>query len=53
LTTVFEGLGHFRRHVFLIVLGQHFIGHHHAVGVEFAQGDDALPFAEQVGRMPR
>ncbi|MNO47738.1 hypothetical protein D3C76_380610 [compost metagenome] len=30
------------------MLGQHFIGHHHAVGIELAQGNDALPFAEQV-----
>ncbi|SSI74805.1 Uncharacterised protein [Acinetobacter baumannii] len=50
LAAVLERLGDFRRHVVLVVLGQHFIGHQHAVAAQLAEGDDALPLAEQVGK---
>ena len=46
LAAVFQGFGDLGRHVFFIVLGQHFVSHYHAVGVELAQGDNALAFAE-------
>ncbi|MNE43344.1 hypothetical protein D3C80_1375140 [compost metagenome] len=32
------------------MLGQHLVGDQHAVGIQAAEGDDALPFAEQVGK---
>ena len=44
---VLERLGHFRRHVFLIVLGEDFIGDERAV-LHAAVRHHALPVAEQV-----
>ena len=43
-----QRLGDFRRHVILIVLGQHAVGDEGALGRELALGDDALSFLEQV-----
>ncbi len=45
-----DGLGGFRRHVVLVVLGQHFGGHEGAGLVQFALGDGALAFLEEVGK---
>ena len=45
-----QGVDDFLRHVRLVVLGQHGIGFERAAAVERAFGDDALPFAEQVGQ---
>ena len=42
--------GNLRRHVSLIVFGQNRIRHKQAVGTKAAFGDNALPFAEQVGQ---
>src|SRR5438067_4371834 len=42
-----QGFDHFRRHVFLIMLGQHFTGNERAVRVHGAGGDHALAFAKQ------
>src|SRR3546814_2074414 len=36
------------RHIVLVVLGQHLAGDEGAVGVKVADGDDALPLAEEV-----
>src|SRR5690606_31456273 len=41
---------HRRRHVVLVVLGQHFIGHEYARFVQAAVGDDAGVFLEEVGQ---
>ena len=43
-----QAVGHFLRHVGLVVLGQHAVGDEHAVRPEAAFGDDALLLAEQV-----
>ena len=43
-----ERLGDLRRHVVLIVLGEHAVGDEGALGRELALGDDALSFLEQV-----
>ena len=47
-------LGHrvlgFRRHIVLVVLGQHLARLKHAVGTELALGHDALALLEQVGQ---
>jgi hypothetical protein len=50
LVRVADGLGGFRRHVVLVVLGQHFAGGEAAVIAELALGDDAFAFLEQVGQ---
>jgi hypothetical protein len=39
-----------RRHVVLVVLGQYLVGLEHALPVQPAVHDDALPLAEQVGQ---
>jgi len=41
------------RHVVLVVLGQHFAGGEEAVVAELALGDDAFPFAEEIGQDAR
>src|SRR5690606_28697266 len=43
-----ERLGHLRRHVVFIVLGQHLIGDQYPFGIQLAEGNDALLLAEQV-----
>src|SRR5690606_2088122 len=43
-----QRLSHLRRHVILIVLGQHFIGYARAIGIGPTQRNDALAFTEQV-----
>ena len=45
-----QRVGDILGHVGLVMLGQHGIGLEHAGGIERAFGDDALPFAEQVGQ---
>jgi len=42
--------GRLGRHVVLVVLGQHFVGDEHPVGVQATLGDGALPFGEQIGK---
>ena len=49
LARLVERVLRFRRHVVLVVLGQHLARAEHAVGVEPALRDDALALAEQVG----
>ena len=53
LAAFLEGLGNLGRHIFLVMLGQDFIGYHHALVIELAQGDDAPPSRNRSGRMPR
>jgi hypothetical protein len=45
-----QRLDDLRGHVALIVLGEHGVGRQRPVGVEYAFGDDALPFAEKIGK---
>src|SRR5262245_56178655 len=47
-TLLLQGLGHFRRHVGLIMLGEHGIGLQAARCIQCSLGDDSLAFAEQV-----
>ena len=41
------------RHVVLVMLGEHFLGHEHAVRAHLAARNDALSFAEQVRQHAR
>ena len=43
-----DGGSHFRRHVFLIVLGQHLIGGEATTVGQGTVHHDALPFPEQI-----
>jgi hypothetical protein len=45
-----QGRGDFRRHVFLVVLGEHLVGDEGAVGAHRAVRDDTLTFAKQIGQ---
>ena len=52
LPDLIERLGHFRRHVVLIVLGEHFLRDKHAVAVHPPVRNDSLPLTKQVGQDP-
>ena len=45
-----QRLDHFARHVALVVLGEHGVGGEAPSAADHALGDDALPFAEEVGK---
>jgi predicted hotdog family 3-hydroxylacyl-ACP dehydratase len=45
-----QGVGDLRRHVGLVMLGQHLLGIEHAVVADAALGHHALTLAEQVGQ---
>src|SRR5271156_6564983 len=45
-----QRIGHFLRHVGLVMFGENRIGIEQARAVERALSDDALPFAEQIGQ---
>src|SRR5262245_18636740 len=47
-TLLLQGLGHFRRHVGLIMLGEHGIGQQAARSIQGALGDNTLTLAEEV-----
>src|SRR3981081_600605 len=49
VSLLFQGFDDFPRHVILVVLGEHGVGLESAAGLDVSFGDDALPFAEQVG----
>ncbi len=44
---------HLRRHVLLVVLGEHFVRDEHPVRAHAAVGDDALALTEQIGQHAR
>jgi hypothetical protein len=45
-----QAIGDLRRHIGLVVLGEHLFGVEDPVGAELALGDDPLALAEQVGQ---
>ena len=50
MTLFLQGLDDLARHVIFVVLSEHGFGLEGPTRLDVALGDDALPFAEQVGR---
>ena len=48
MARLLQSIGHFRRHVVFIVLGQHLLGTEHTVRFQPALGDNPFTLAEQV-----
>src|ERR1700730_4967297 len=49
VSLLLQGFDHLARHVILVMLGEHGVGHKGAPRLDASLGDDALPFAKQVG----